>query len=284
MTTQHLGVDKPVAGAEVTRFAPSPTGLLHLGHVAAALVAWETARICGGRFLLRMEDIDRARCRPEFEAAIIEDLRWLGLDWDEPVVRQSERAEAHGRALARLRALGLVYGCCCTRGDIAAAVAAPHGAVALYPGTCRGLGLDGDGVAWRLDVARAGALAGSLTFADGAALCAVEPGRLGDFVVARRGLGVAYHLAVVVDDADMGVTLVTRGEDLAEACHGQRLLQAVLGLPAVRYRHHGLLRDADGRRLAKRDRAATVAAMRAAGMTPADVLARARAGLAGAAW
>ncbi len=263
MTTPDMVADFPL----VTRFAPSPTGLLHLGHALSAMLGWRLARAGGGRWLVRMEDIDTARCRPEHEAAILEDLAWLGLAPDGPVWRQSERAEAYGAALDKLRALGLIYACQCTRGDIAAAAAAPHGPEGpLYPGTCRSLGLvEG---AWRIDAARAAAIAGPLFRHDRTGSTrGVDPLALGDFVVARRGLGTSYHLAVVVDDAAQGVSLVVRGEDLDEATHAQRLLQAVLGLPAPRYLHHPLLCGADGKRLAKRDASASLAALRAAGMT-----------------
>lgn len=274
----------------VTRFAPSPTGYLHLGHAHAALFARHAARAAGGRFLLRLEDIDTPRCRPEFEDAIYEDLHWLGLAWDGPVVRQSERMDAYGAALAHLAGLGLTYPCFCTRkeiaAEIAAAGAAPHGRTPsgpdglLYPGTCRGL--DAAGIAerraagreaaLRLDCARAGALAGPLTFTDaGGGTIAVEPCLFGDAVVARRDIGTSYHLAVVVDDAAQGVTLVTRGRDLLPATHLQRVLQAVLGLPEPAYHHHGLLTDDEGRRLAKRDDDRTLRSLRATGVSPAEV-------------
>ncbi|WP_416907624.1 MAG: tRNA glutamyl-Q(34) synthetase GluQRS [Polymorphobacter sp.] len=268
-----------------TRFAPSPTGRLHLGHVRSAWEGWRLARAAGGQWLMRMEDIDEGRCRPAFEAGIFEDLAWLGLDWDEPVVRQSARRDSYRDALARLRDMGLIYPCVCTRADIAAAVSAPHfGRMGpegpLYPGTCRGRGVpEGgglDGAAWRLDAARAAAMLGDLRFEDArAGEVLVEPGLLGDFVVARRDAGVAYHLAVVVDDAHQQVSDVVRGEDLLPACHGQRLLQAALGLPAVRYHHHPLLLGPDGKRLAKRDHSMTVADMRARGLSAAEVLAAA---------
>lgn len=276
MTTQHMD------DAIVSRFAPSPTGRLHLGHVRSAWEGWRLARAAGGRWLVRMEDIDKARCRAAHEAGILADLAWLGLDRDEPVLRQSARGEAYAAALARLREMGVIYACVCTRADIAAAGGAPQGPEGpLYPGTCRGRDVPGTDVpgadaAWRLDAARAGAMAGELWFEDvGAGRMRVDAARLGDFVVARRDAGVAYHLAVVVDDAFQQVSDVVRGEDLREACHGQRLLQALLGLPAVRYHHHPLLLGPDGKRLAKRDGAMSVAAMRARGMTAAEVLAAA---------
>jgi glutamyl-Q tRNA(Asp) synthetase len=269
----------------VTRFAPSPTGHLHLGHAHAALFAARAARQAGGRFLLRIEDIDAPRCRPEFEEAITEDLAWLGLAWDGPAMRQSDRGEAYGAALARLEAQGLLYPCFCTRreiaAEIAAAGAAPQGPDGpLYPGTCRHLSIPeraarlaaGEVGALRLDWARAAEAAGPLSFTDRArGEIAVAPGLFGDAVIARKDIGTGYHLAVVVDDATQGVTLVTRGEDLFPATHLQRLLQALLGLPEPRYHHHGLVADETGRRLAKRDDARAIRALRAAGATPAEV-------------
>ncbi len=256
----------------VTRFAPSPTGRLHLGHALSVATGWHRARVSGGAFRLRIEDLDSSRCRPDFDAAILADLAWLGIDPDGPVMRQSQRRNAHGAALARLRALGVVYPCTCTRIDIAAAGAAPHGPPhgpdgPIYPGTCRERPAAPENAAWRLDSARAAALTGSIDFTDsGAGRMAVDPLLFGDIVVARRDIGAAYHLAVVVDDAAQGVSEVVRGIDLLPACHVQRLLQALLGLPAPRYHHHPLVTDADGRRLAKRDRAATLAALRDEGI------------------
>ena len=261
----------------VTRFAPSPTGLLHRGHALSALTGWRLARAAGGRFLLRIEDIDTTRCRLEYEAAIFEDLAWLGLDWETPVWRQSQRQAAYAAMLDRLKALGVVYACRCTRADIAAAVAAPHGpAGPVYPGTCRDRGLAGDaaGLAWRLDIAKAQALTGPLDWHDATAGRVVaDTAPFGDFVVARRELGTAYALAVVVDDAAQGVTDVVRGADLFEATHGQRLLQALLGLPAPRYHHHPLVMGPDGKRLAKRDGGETLRSLRAAGVSAATVIA-----------
>ncbi len=283
-----------IGGEIVTRFAPSPTGFLHLGHVRSALEGWRAARESGGRFLLRIEDIDRERCRDEYAEAIVEDLTWLGLDWDGPVRRQSEHFDDYRRALDRLHALGVLYPCFCTRREILVEIAraggAPQGEVGLaYPGTCRQLdfarraarqhaGLD---FALRLDVSRAVELAGPLEWieeADRGPHCVTaDPTVLGDVVLARRDTPASYHLAVTVDDAIQGVTLVTRGEDLAIPTHTHRLLQALLGLPTPRYRHHPLLTDAAGRRLAKRDHALTVRAMRSAGMRPAEVIAQAMA-------
>jgi glutamyl-Q tRNA(Asp) synthetase len=267
------------AAVIVTRFAPSPTGLLHRGHALSALTGWRLAKAGGGRFLVRIEDIDTARCRPDYEAAIFEDLGWLGIDWEVPVWRQSQRGAAYAAALDRLKALGVVYACRCTRADIAAAVAAPHGpAGPVYPGTCRGRGLGGgggaEGLAWRIDVAKALALTGPLDWQDAAAGRVVAtPALLGDFIVARRDLGTAYALAVVVDDAAQGVTDVVRGVDLFDATHGQRLLQALLGLPTPRYHHHPLVLGADGKRLAKRDGGETLRSLRASGASAAAVIA-----------
>jgi glutamyl-Q tRNA(Asp) synthetase len=265
----------------VTRFAPSPTGLLHLGHAHSALVGWHRARAAGGRFLLRIEDIDRARCQEAFVAAILEDLAWLGLDWDGEVRRQSAHFGDYRGALARLGAMGLLYPCFCTRAEIAEAASAPHGpAGALYPGTCRGLDAAererriaaGRAYALRLDMARAVEATGPLAWEDerGGTVVA-DPLVHGDVVLARKEMPASYHLAVTVDDALQGVTLVTRGADLFGATDVHRVLQALLGLPTPRYLHHPLIVDAAGRRFAKRDRAPTLAALRAAGRTPAAV-------------
>jgi len=253
----------------VTRFAPSPTGYLHLGHAYAALFA---AR-AGTRFLLRIEDIDRGRCRAEFEAAIFEDLAWLGLAWETPVLRQSGRGDAYARALAKLDAQGLLYACTCTRKDIQAAGGAPHGDEGpVYPGTCRGLGrVRAGSFALRLDAAKAAARVGALTFEDHGAVFAVDPLLLGDVVLARKEMPAAYHLAVVVDDADQGVTLVTRGADLLPSTHVQRLLQALLDLPQPAYAHHKLILDAEGRKFSKRDASATLRDLRARGVTPLEL-------------
>jgi glutamyl-Q tRNA(Asp) synthetase len=269
----------------VSRFAPSPTGLLHLGHAHSALRAHAAARRAGGRFLLRIEDLDASRCRPEFEAAIYEDLAWLGLDWERPVIRQSERLPTYEAALARLDALGALYPCFCSRKEIEAefrrSLSAPHGPEGpLYPGTCRALAPEerarrravGEAFAMRLDVRRAAALAGPLSWRDrrrGAVQA--RPEELGDAVLARKDAPASYHLAVTLDDAAQGVTLVVRGEDLFHATHLHRLLQALLGLPTPDYEHHPLLRDAEGRRLSKRDRALSLRALREAGRTPDEV-------------
>ena len=284
--------DNKVHGTRVTRFAPSPTGYLHLGHARSAWEGWQAARVAGGRFLLRLEDIDATRCRPEFADAILEDLTWLGLRWDGPVWRQSERLDEYRIALDRLEAMGLLYPCFCTRRDIQAEIAraggAPQGELGPpYPGTCRRLGAAeraerraaAADYALRLDIGAALARTGPLEWieagAGGERCIAAEPTTLGDVVLARKEVPTSYHLAVTVDDAAQGVSLVTRGLDLFAATHIHRLLQALLGLPTPLYRHHALLTDAFGRRLAKRDRALTIRAMRVAGKTPAEVLAEA---------
>ncbi|MCY4394689.1 MAG: tRNA glutamyl-Q(34) synthetase GluQRS [Rhodospirillaceae bacterium] len=283
----------------VTRFAPSPTGHLHLGHVWSAWQAWRRARDEGGRFLLRIEDIDAGRCRPEYEAAILDDLAWLGLEWERPVLRQSDHLDRYGAALATIREQGLAYPCFCTRADIRreieAAGAAPHGPPddlpgnqqdpmggLRYPGTCRGLSAAerqarigrGDAHAWRLDAAAAAARFGALTWRDEeAGAVAADPAPSGDVVLARKDVPTSYHLAVTVDDARQGVTLVVRGADLFAATHVHRLLQAILGLPAPLYCHHPLLLDAEGKRFAKRDRSLTLRALREEGLSPAEVIA-----------
>ncbi len=268
----------------VTRFAPSPTGYLHLGHVRSALAGWRAAREAGGRFLLRLEDIDHTRCRPHFAAAIVEDLLWLGLDWDGPVRRQSEHFADYRAALARIEAAGLLYPCFCTRREIQAEIARAGGAPqgeqgAPYPGTCRRLRAaeraekraSAADYALRLDLTAAQALAGPLAWVEDGRGIEADPAASGDVVIARKEVPTSYHLAVTVDDALQGVSLVTRGADLFAATHIHRLLQALLGLPTPQYRHHPLLTDAQGRRLAKRDGAPTIRAMRQAGMIPAEI-------------
>ena len=279
----------PPAGA-VTRFAPSPTGLLHLGHAHAALFAWHLARRSGGRFLLRLEDIDAGRCRPEFAAAMAEDLAWLGLDWPRPVRVQSQHMADYRAALDSLARRGLLYPCFCTRAEIAreiaAAAHAPHGPDGpLYPGTCRRMPpaeraarlARGEPHALRLDMAAAlVAVPGDLTFHEiGEGRLRCDPAQFGDAVLARKDTPASYHLCVTHDDALQGVTLVTRGEDLKPATHLHRLLQALMGWPEPAYAHHGLLRDASGRRLAKRDQATTLRALREAGLDPATLRAMA---------
>jgi glutamyl-Q tRNA(Asp) synthetase len=272
----------------VTRFAPSPTGYLHLGHAYAALFARAAAREADGRFLLRIEDIDRTRCKPEFERAIVEDLIWLGVEWDGPVRRQSDHFADYRAALDRLKAMDLIYPCFCTRSDIAAAVDAPHGPEGpIYPATCRRLSphersarLDaGATYALRLDTQKAVARTGSLVWTDlDAGVVDATPELFGDIVLARKDTPTSYHLSVTVDDHLQGVTLVTRGEDLRAATHVHRLLQALLGLDTPAYRFHKLLTDQAGRRLAKRDSAQTLRSLRENGKTPAEV--RALAGFA----
>lgn len=282
-------MNPPLLTPLVTRFAPSPTGYVHLGHAFAALMASESAcAVPGGRFLLRIEDLDATRCREPFVAALMEDLAWLGLRWELPVVRQSQRLDAYAAALAQLQARGLLYPCFCTRREIAAEIAlsaaAPHGAQgAIYPGTCRGLQAvraqqriaAGEPYALRLDVAKAAAMTGPLSFMEGGrgpggetGTQAVEPLRAGDVVLARKDMPASYHLAVVVDDAWQGVNQVTRADDLFAATHVQRLLQALLGLPAPRYGHHRLLLDEQGRKLSKRDGAPALRALREQGSSP----------------
>jgi glutamyl-Q tRNA(Asp) synthetase len=272
-----------------SRFAPSPTGLLHKGHAYSALTAAALARAIGGRFVLRIEDIDAERCRPEFETAIHEDLAWLGLDWVQPVRRQSDHLEDYGAALDRLREAGLVYRCFKTRAEILNEIGrAPHGPAAVYvgeplPAAEEAARLESDApFAWRLSLARARRALGPawdrLSFVEAGAgpngetgVQTARPETAGDVILARKGLGVAYHLAVVVDDALQGITDVARGADLFEATHIQRLLQALLDLPTPTYHHHALLLGPDGRRYAKRDRAETLRALREGGMTGPDL-------------
>jgi glutamyl-Q tRNA(Asp) synthetase len=271
----------------VSRFAPSPTGALHLGHVFSALRAHDLARAAGGRFLLRIEDIDIGRSREQFVAGIETDLAWLGLRWDGDMVRQSQRLDAYRAALGALGAGGLLYPCFCTRADIANAATAPHGPDGpVYPGTCRRIDplerqrrMDTEPHAWRLAMDRATGLTGALHWHDATAgTVAADPARFGDVVLARKDAPASYHLAVTVDDAWQGVSDVVRGADLFEATHVHRLLQALLGLPTPRYHHHPLLTDGDGRRLAKRDGAAALADLRKRGGDPAAIVAALRAG------
>lgn len=282
----------------ITRFAPSPTGPLHLGHAFSALTAFDRARAAGGAFLLRIEDTDRARARPEWEAQILSDLRWLGVDWPEPVLRQSDRRAAHLAAIDRFADRGLVYPCSCRRADIRAALSAPQEGAPLpvgpdglvYPGTCRDRPMSSKKPddALRLNMAKAVAeLPAMLDFAETGP---DQPGRhhiqaqslvtsAGDIVLGRRDTGdIAYHLAVVVDDAFQQITQVTRGADLFEATPLQIALQHLLGLPVPTYHHHRLIRDAAGKRLAKRDDARALSRYRADGLTPGDI--RAMVGLA----
>jgi len=275
----------------VTRFAPSPTGHLHLGHAHAALFAWRRARAAGGRFLLRIEDIDATRCRPAFREAILEDLAWLGLDWDGEVRLQSAHLAEYRAALARLDARGLLYPCFCTRAEIRREVAGaaeapqdPDGA-SRYPGTCRLLNGDerasrvasGVPYALRLDMAKALRLVPPLSCEEEGVRVACDPAIFGDVVLGRKDTPASYHLCVTHDDAAQGVTLVTRGEDLKLATGLHRLLQALFGWPEPAYAHHPLLRNELGRRLAKRDGAMSLRNLRAAGHSPAAV--RAMAGM-----
>lgn len=266
----------------VTRFAPSPTGRLHRGHAFSALTAHDAAREARGRFLLRIEDIDATRCRPQFEAGIYEDLAWLGLDWETPVRRQSEHMADYQAALDRLAARGLIYRCFRTRRELAQEITrAPHGAPDAWRGEppsaeeeARRLAA-GEPFAWRLWMAAAqGAGLPALSFLEEGTgpngehgAIPVDLSAVGDVVLARKDVGVAYHLAVAVDDALQGITHVIRGQDLFEATPVQRVLQTLLGLPAPTYRHHRLLTGPDGRRFAKRDRAETLADLRARGVT-----------------
>ena len=273
--------DESTGAPCVTRFAPSPTGLLHLGHAYSALLAHDFARERGGAFLLRIEDIDPGRARCEHVEAIFEDLAWLGLDWDGPVLCQSERLHVYAAALEALKDRGLLYPCFCTRGQIAAEIAssasAPHGeAGPVYPGTCRAIAPnERDRMkrerphAWRLDLQAAlASLGGRLSWRDGGQDIAAQPEQFGDVVLARKDAPASYHLAVTIDDAAHGVTDVVRGKDLFASTHVHRLLQALLGLPAPHYHHHALIAGPDGRRLAKRHGAPTIAALRAAGADP----------------
>jgi glutamyl-Q tRNA(Asp) synthetase len=260
----------------ITRFAPSPTGKLHLGHAWSALQAFDRARAAGGRLLLRIEDIDEGRSRAEFVDGIYEDLRWLGLDWDGVVVFQSQRSALYSDALERLHALGVTYRCWCTRAEIAASAGAPQGERAsIYPGTCRSRTPPADPRphCWRLDMEKAVALAGPLVWHDEAAgKIVARPHLQGDVVIARKDALASYHLAVTVDDAAQGITHVVRGNDLFEATHVHRLLQEMLGLPTPRYHHHQLVIGDDGERLAKRRASPTIAALRERGFDPAHLV------------
>jgi glutamyl-Q tRNA(Asp) synthetase len=261
----------------VTRFAPSPTGLLHLGHAFSALTAFDAARETGGRFILRIEDLDAGRCRPEFEAAIYEDLAWLGIAWETPVRRQSEHMADYARVLDDLIARGLVYRDFRTRRElIADSQQAPHGPTDVVrggPAPDEAERLDaGHPFAWRLSLDRAlEAADGALDFEADGAIIKAEPERLGDAILARKEFPTSYHLASVHDDALQGVTHVIRGEDLREAAHLHVLLQRLMGWPTPVYRHHGLIVGADGKRLAKRDLSATLKSMRDAGETPQGI-------------
>lgn len=261
-----------------TRFAPSPTGALHLGHAFSALVAHDLARALGGRFLMRIDDLDSRRVREAFREAIDVDLAWLGLAPDAPPLVQSERTAAYADGLEQLRTLGLAYRCFCSRAEIAASVSAPHGPDGpVYPGTCRALSAGeaearaaaGEAFAWRLDMARALARTNlaSLTWHElDKGIIAADPAQFGDVVLARRDGAFAYHLASTIDDAAQGISHVVRGADLFCATHIHRLLQALLDLPVPHYRHHALIGDDSGRRLAKRNESAALATLRQAGV------------------
>lgn len=289
--TSHLP-DKKMTFA--TRFAPSPTGPLHLGHAYSAILAHDMARAAGGTFRLRIEDIDASRARPEWESLILDDLAWLGLTWDGPVLRQSERMEAYRNALEVLWSRGLLYPCTCNRRDIAAAASAPQEGAdpvvgpdgIVYPGTCRSAPREGrlPATALRLDMRAAlDALGASvITFQETGRGPAGEQGeiaiseemlltKVGDVVLARRDMGTSYHLSVVVDDADQGITDVVRGRDLFDATAIHVVLQRLLGLPTPRYHHHRLIRDEAGKRLAKRDDARALRKYRDEGATPEDI-------------
>lgn len=287
--------------SEITRFAPSPNGWLHLGHAYSAIFASDTARTLGGQFLLRIEDIDVGRCRPEYEQGIYDDLAWLGLTWQTPVRRQSEHFDEYAAALKRLRNMGLAYPCFASRKDIHDAIQAsgigparwpvdPDGAP-LYPGLYKDipstelnrLMWEGRSYAWRLDMEKALAIAedinaGPITFMEETGSprgqtgrLPIDPMRFGDVVIARKDVPTSYHLAVTLDDALQNVTVVTRGQDLFAATYVHRLLQVLLGLPEPRYRHHALIRDKTGRRLSKSAKDMGLREMRLAGTTPEDV-------------
>lgn len=271
----------------ITRFAPSPSGLLHAGHAFSALFAEASARRGNGRFLLRIEDIDFTRCKATHEKSLLEDLTWLGLEWEEPVLRQSEHLEQYTAATETLSHRGLLYPCFCTRKDILAEIeqagAAPHGSSELlYPGICRGLSNDeresrkarGEEFALRLDLQKA------LEATNGVELIwhdrrkgpqIAKPERLGDAVLARKDIHCSYHIAVVIDDALQAISLVTRGEDLFDATHLHRLLQTLLHLPVPEYEHHSLIKDDDGIRLAKRRQSATLRDLRKSGVVAGDL-------------
>lgn len=275
----------------ITRFAPSPTGPLHLGHAYSAILAHDMARAAQGRFLLRIEDIDQTRARPEWEAQILDDLAWLGLTWDDTPLRQSDRLPRYAEALDRLWDAGLLYPCSCRRRDIAAAASAPqegaplHGPDGIiYPGTCRDAPRSGPrpaGEALRLDMRKAAQTPVTYQELSDDTHPSLTPDEMvttiGDIVLSRRDFLGSYHLSVVLDDADQEITHVIRGADLAEATPIHVLLQRLLGLPTPHYHHHRLIRDEAGKRLAKRDDARAIATYRAAGETPADI--RRRVGL-----
>ena len=249
-------------GSLISRFAPSPTGRLHLGHAWSALLAHDAARCENGQFLLRIEDIDTVRCRPEYRQAIYEDLQWLGLSWDGEVMIQSQRMPLYQQALAQLDAMDILYRCTCTRSEIGAG---------RYPGTCRTLGRS-EG-AWRIDMARAVALTGPLDWYDrDQGLIIADPMAHSDVIIARKDIGTSYHLSVTVDDAAQGITHIVRGMDLFSATHVHRLLQALLGLPTPIYQHHLLINGNDGTRLAKRKQSPALARLREQGINARELI------------
>jgi glutamyl-Q tRNA(Asp) synthetase len=286
LTDPRWPVEPEVPATRVFRFAPSPNGYLHLGHAYSALLNANMAHETGGRLLLRIEDIDIARCRPEYEAAIYEDLAWIGFKWEEPVRRQSQHLADYGQALDSLRERGVIYPCFCTRGEISRALAGrpdwprdPDGSP-LYPGTCRHLNAaeraarlaSDEGAAWRLDMEKATALVGPLTWSEydhenPVREIATDARAWGDVVLARRDIATSYHLSVVVDDAKQGITNVVRGTDLFASTSVHRVLQVLLGLPAPRYHHHALITDANGHKLSKSRGSPTLRDLRAGGMT-----------------
>ena len=286
ISTSPDAVLAPMETRQTVRFAPSPSGYMHLGHAYSALIAWCNAQAEGSLFLLRIEDIDSSRCRPAFEQAIYHDLAWLGVDWQRPVRRQSESMGDYADALKTLASLGVLYPCFCTRSEVRAEIrnadAAPHGPDGPhYPGTCRALGRAeqnrniraGKAHALRIDMAKATEIAGPLRWTDRkAGPIDADPQSAGDVVLARKDIPTSYHLAVTVDDHLQGVTLVTRGWDLFHATHVHRLLQALLGLDTPLYYHHPMITDPNGLRLAKRNRAVTLRALRNSGKTTRDIL------------
>lgn len=279
----------------VTRFAPSPTGQLHLGHAYSALTVFEAAQKAGGRFLLRIEDIDTIRCKPEYEAAIYEDLAWLGLSWEEPVRRQSEHFSDYAEAIDQLAERGLIYRCFKTRKEVMEEIGrAPHHPGegpegVIYPGPAQQMSpeeeaarmAEGEAFAWRLSMAAAAETLGDLTrltFTEEgegpngeSGNFRIQPGLIGDVILARKDIGTSYHLAVTLDDAQQGMTHVIRGQDLFFATTIHRILQALLGLPVPVYRHHGLMSGADGKRFAKRDKSQTLRALRESGVRAEDI-------------
>lgn len=279
----------------VTRFAPSPTGHLHLGHAYSALTAFQAARAAGGRFLLRIEDIDTIRCKPDFETAIYEDLAWLGLTWEDPVRRQSEHFSDYSEAIDQLAKRGLIYRCFKTRKEVMEEIGrAPHHPGegpegVIYPGPAERMSAEeeenriaaGEAFAWRLSMAAAAEALGDLTrltFTEEgegpngeSGNCRIQPDLIGDVILARKDIGTSYHLAVTLDDAMQGVTHIIRGQDLFFATTVHRILQALLGLPVPVYRHHGLISGADGKRFSKRDKSQTLRALRESGIRPEDI-------------